>query len=224
MRANKAGALATCYSSLSSKQVPGKGFATFRRMMIELALIRRAVLFFLFFLAPVLAAAQTGVAPRWEIFGGYSYLRLESKSFGFATDYTNMNGWNAAVTFNWRLKWSLTADISGHYGTQLSDLNYMMGPQYNWRRDKSKFFLHGLVGKGQNRVNITVGTQDHFESSGLAFAAGGGFDWDASPRFSLRVVQADYLNTDTFGKNQNDIRVSTGVIFHIGQIGHHPKL
>lgn len=193
-------------------------------MTIELALTRKTALSLLLFLAPVLAVAQTGVAPRWEVFGGYSYLRLDSKSFGFASDYTNLNGWNAAGTFNLNLKWSGTIDLSGHYGSQLSTLNYMIGPQYSWRRDKSKFFVHGLIGKGQNRVNITVGTQTHFESVGRAFAGGGGFDWDWSPRFTFRVVQADYLNTSTFGKSQNDIRVSTGVIFHFGQIGHHPKL
>lgn len=191
-------------------------------MTIEFALLRKTALFFLLLLAPVLAAAQ--VAPRWEVFGGYSYLRLDSQSFGFATNYTNMNGWNAAGTFNLNLKWSATLDLSGHYGTQLSTLNYMIGPQYAWRHDKSKFFVHGLIGKGQNRVNITVGTQTYFESVGRAFAGGGGFDWDWSPRFTFRVVQADYLNTSTFGKSQNDIRVSTGVIFHFGQIGHHPKL
>jgi len=190
-------------------------------MTTELALIRKTALCLFFLLAPGFAAAQ--VAPRWEVFGGYSYLRLDSTTFGFA-HAADMNGWNAAGTFNINLKWSVTADLSGHYGSQLRALNYMFGPQYAWRRDKSKFFVHGLVGKGQNRVDVTSGTQAYFESVGLAFAAGGGFDWDWRPHVSFRVVQADYLNTDTFGKNQNDIRVSTGVIFHFGQIGHHPKL
>lgn len=192
-------------------------------MTTELALIRKTAFSLLLFFTPLLAVAQTGVAPRWEVFGGYSYLRLDSPSFGFAHD-TNMNGWNAAGTFNLNLKWSVTVDLSGHYGSQLSTLNYMAGPQYAWRRDKSKFFVHGLIGKGQNRVNVTSGTQTYFESSGRAFAGGGGFDWDWSPHFSFRVVQADYLNTNTFNKSQNDIRVSTGVIFHFGQIGHHPRL
>ena len=192
-------------------------------MTIELALIRKTALFLLLVLAPAFAAAQNGVAPRWEVFGGYSYLRLDSTTFGFA-NWTNLNGWNAAGTFNLNLKWSATIDLSGHYGSQLSTFNYMIGPQYAWRRDKSKFFIHGLGGKGQNRVNIPSGNVNYFESVGRAFAAGGGYDWDWSPRITFRVVQGDYLNTSTFGKTQNDIRVSTGVIFHFGRIGHHPKL
>ena len=192
-------------------------------MTIEFALLRKTALFFLLFLAPVLAAAQNGIAPRWEAFGGYSYLRQDSTTFGFA-NITNMNGWNAAGTFNINLKWSATVDLSGHYGSQLSDLNYMIGPQYNWRRDKSKFFVHGLIGKAQNRVNITVGNQTHFESVGRAFAGGGGFDWDWRPRITFRVIQADYFNSSTFGKTQNDIRISTGVVINFGHIGHHPRL
>ncbi len=192
-------------------------------MTIELALLRKTLLFLAVILAPGFAAAQVAVAPRWEVFGGYSYLRLDSPTFGFA-NYSNMNGWNAAGSVNLTLKWSATLDLSGHYGSQLSDLNYLLGPQYTFRRDKSRFFVHGLVGKGQNRVDITVGTQTHFESVGRAYAGGGGFDWDWSPRITFRVLQADYFNTSTFGKTQNDIRVSTGVVFHFGHIGHHPKL
>src|SRR5579859_1817406 len=111
---------------------------------------------------PALACAQNGVAPRWEIFGGYSYLRVDSKSFGFAND-SNLNGWNGAGTFNINLKWSVSLDLSGQYGSQLRTFNYMIGPQYNWRHDKSKFFVHGLLGKAQDRVEITVGTKSGFQ-------------------------------------------------------------
>ncbi|MFZ0803031.1 MAG: hypothetical protein WBQ09_12670 [Terriglobales bacterium] len=194
-------------------------------MNIERAVIKTPffLLFWFVILAPGFAAAQTGVAPRWEVFGGYSYLRLDSPTFGFA-NYSNLNGWNAAGTFNLNLKWSATLDLSGHYGSQLRDFTYMIGPQYTWRRDKSKFFVHGLFGKAQDRVNITVGTKSGFEGVGRAFAGGGGYDWDWSPRITFRVVQADYIGGNSFGNTQNNIRVSTGVIFHFGQIGHHPRL
>ena len=45
---------------------------------------------------------------------------------------------------------------------------------------------------------------------------------DLTPRFTLRV-QADYLNTNTFGATQNNIRISTGLVFHHGHIGRHPS-
>jgi hypothetical protein len=192
-------------------------------MNIELAVIRKTLFFLLAILAPGFAAAQNGVAPRWEVFGGYSYLRLDSTSFGFANS-SNLNGWNAAGTFNINLKWSATLDLSGQYGSQLKTFNYLIGPQYAWRRDKSKFFVHGLFGKGQDRVDVTVGTKSGFQGVGRAFGGGGGFDWDWRPRISFRVLQADYINGNSFGKTQNNIRISTGVIFTFGQIGHHPRL
>jgi len=177
----------------------------------------------LFFAVSGTASAQTGVAPRWEVFGGYSYMRLDSPSFGFA-NYSNLNGWNIQGTVNITLKLSATIDFSGHYGSQLRDFTYMIGPQYTWRRDRSKFFVHGLFGKAQNRVDITVGSSSGFQGVGRAFAAGGGYDWDYNPRLSFRVVQADYINGNAFGTTQNDIRISTGVIFRFGQIGHRPRL
>jgi hypothetical protein len=192
-------------------------------MIIESALIRKIGLFLFVFLAPSLAAAQATFAPRWEVFTGYSFMRLNSTSFGFANN-SNLNGWNAAGTFNINLKWSVTLDLSGHYGSQLRDFNYMIGPQYNWRRDKSKFFVHGFFGKAQDRVDITVGTKSGFQGVGRAFAGGGGYDWDYSPRITIRVIQADYINSNSFGQTQNDIRVSTGVVFHFKEIGHHPRL
>jgi hypothetical protein len=192
-------------------------------MTIDFALIRKIGLLLLVFLTPALASAQASFAPRWEVFTGYSFMRLNSTSFGFA-DNSNLNGWNAAGTFNINLKWSVTLDLSGHYGSQLRDFNYMIGPQYNWHRDKSKFFVHGFFGKAQDRVDVTVGTKSGFQGVGRAIAGGGGYDWDYSPRITIRVIQADYINSNSFGQTQNDIRVSTGVVFHFKEIGHRPKL
>ena len=184
-----------------------------------------AVFFFFVFLA-VMAASDLSlgqVAPRWEVFGGYSYRRFDSPTIGYA-GWSNLNGWNVEPTFNLTTSWSIVADASGQYGSQLTLYNFMAGPQYSWRREKSKFFIHGLFGKAQNTFNLKTATRDGFESVGRAFAIGGGYDLVLTPRFTLRAVQADYVNTHTFGVNQNDIRVSTGLVFHFGQIGHRPKL
>jgi len=59
---------------------------------------------------------------------------------------------------------------------------------------------------------------------GMSDSAGGGFDFRLSRRMSIRPIQADYLLThfnefDTFQLNtsnstQNNLRLSTGVVFH----------
>ncbi|HXM23962.1 MAG TPA: hypothetical protein VN948_22085 [Terriglobales bacterium] len=186
---------------------------------------KRAAVFIFFVFSVVMAASSLSagqVAPRWEVFGGYSYLRLDSPTIGFA-NWSNLNGFNGEATFNLTPVWGLTADGSGHYGSQLTVYNYMIGPQYSLRRDKSKFFVHALFGKAQNTVNISTATRNGFESVGRAIAAGGGYDLDLTPRFTFRA-QADYLRTQTFGATQNDIRISTGLVFHFGHIGRRPKL
>jgi len=171
--------------------------------------------------ASSLTAAQ--VAPRWEIFGGYSYRSFDSTTVGYA-NRSNLNGFNIEPSFNITTQWSVVADVSGQYGSQLTVYNFMGGPQFYWRKEKSAFFVRALFGKGQNTVNIKTETRNGFESVGFAASAGGGYDRDLTPRFTIRVVQADYVHTHTFDVTQNDFRVSTGLIFHFGQIGHRPKL
>jgi hypothetical protein len=181
---------------------------------------------FLFFLSSVVMAGSSislgQVAPRWEVFGGYAYRNVDSPTFGFV-NRSNLNGFNAEGTFNITPRWGVTADVGGQYGSQMTVYNFLIGPQYALRRDKSKFFVHGLFGKAQDRVNITTSISSHFESVGRAIGAGGGYDLDLTPRFTFRV-QADFLRTDTFSTTQNDIRASTGLVFHFGHIGRRPKL
>jgi hypothetical protein len=186
---------------------------------------KRAAVFIFFVSSLVMMASSLShgqVAPRWEVFGGYAYRNVDSTTFGFA-NRSSLNGFDAEGTFNIKPSWGVTADVGGQYGSQLTVYNFLAGPQYAMRRDKSKFFVHGLFGKAQDRVDISTSIRNHFESVGRAIVAGGGYDRDLSPRFTFRV-QADFLRTDTFGTSQNDIRASTGLVFHFGHIGRRPKL
>lgn len=153
---------------------------------------------------------------RWDVFGGFSYLRFESTPLGFAGN-SNLTGWNAALAFNIKDALSVTADASGHYGNQITAYNYMIGPQYSYRWERSRVFGRFLFGKAQNNVNIVQPTRGGFESVGRAYGGGGGYDWDLSPRLTLRAIQVDYLHTNTFGLTQGDIRVSAGVVVHFGR-------
>lgn len=186
---------------------------------------KRLAAFVLLVFSVVIAASslsQGQVAPRWEVFGGYAYRNVDSTTFGFANRST-LHGFDAEGTFNITPRWGVTADAGGQYGSQMTVYNFLLGPQYALRRDKSKFFVRGLFGKAQNRVNITTSISSHFESVGRTLGGGGGYDLDLTSRFTFRV-QADYLRTSTFGTTQGDIRASTGLVFHFGHIGRRPKL
>ncbi|HXZ33670.1 MAG TPA: hypothetical protein VEH30_15445 [Terriglobales bacterium] len=182
--------------------------------------VASVILFLVLISASPLRAQE---AARVDAFGGFSYMRFNALTIGYPND-TNLYGFNAEGTFNIKLWLAVTANVSGNYGSQMSSYHFMIGPQYTWRRDTSNIFVHGLFGKAQNNVSIVQPTRSGFESVGRSFGAGFGYDHDWRDRFSIRVLQIDVFHSDTFKKSQNDARVSTGLVFHFGHIGHHRKL
>jgi hypothetical protein len=178
---------------------------------------------FLFSLLLTSASVRAQQVPRFDVFGGFSYLRFDASTIGYP-NYTNLYGWNGGATGYIKSNFGVAIDLSGHYGSEMSTYHFMIGPQYTWRRDRSKFFVHGLIGKAQTNVSILQPTRSGFESVGRSVGGGGGFDYDWSPRISIRVFQADFFRDNTFGTTQNNVRVSTGVVYHFGHLGHRRKL
>ena len=80
--------------------------------------MKRLILFtVLLFCFSAMAVAQ-GV-PRFELFGGYSYVRCDTEEFsrGSLDEGCNMNGWNASVAVNAN-KWAgIVFDFGGYYGS-----------------------------------------------------------------------------------------------------------
>jgi hypothetical protein len=186
---------------------------------------RRRLFFASFFFSLLLTSASLPAqqVPRFDVFGGFSYLRFNALTIGYPND-TNLYGWNGGVTGYIKSKFGVTIDLSGNYGSQISAYHFMFGPQYTWRRDKSNIYFHGLFGKAQNNVSIVQPTRSGFESVGRSFGGGFGYDYHWSDRISIRIFQVDVFHSNTFGKGQNDGRASAGVIYHFGHIGHRRKL
>src|SRR5262245_18036840 len=101
---------------------------------------------------PIIAQAQE--APRVEVFGGYSYLRLADS--GLDGQDRELNGYNVAGAITVLKKsLALKADVSGHFG----DVNagiisidqrqtlFMFGPQLTLRKsERFQPFAHALFG------------------------------------------------------------------------------
>lgn len=172
------------------------------------------------FLSPSLRAQE---APRFDAFGGFSYLRFDATTIGYP-DYTNLYGWNGGISGAITRKLSVAIDLSGNYGSQMSSYHFMIGPQYTRRRDRSRIFAHVLIGKAQNNVSIPQPTRSGFESVGRSFGGGIGFDYDWRPKITIRVFQAEFFHDNTFATGQNDPRVSIGLVYRFGHIGHKRKL
>jgi hypothetical protein len=161
-------------------------------------------------LLPCSAAAQdTQDTPTAEFFGGYSYLRANPKG-GFKG--SNGSGWNASAAWNLNERWGIKGDFSGYYccsGNGEKEHNFLFGPQFNIRREKANFFVHGLVG-------VSHGNAPGFSDTVLAWAGGGGVDIRLGERFAVRVAQVDYFGTHYANALQHHFRYSAGLVFRFG--------
>jgi opacity protein-like surface antigen len=192
-----------------------------RKLLLGLAVL---------FLTPVIASAQD--APDVEVFGGYSYFR--ESDYGIFED-SNLHGWEVSATKNFTRYFGVEVDVSGHYGTRderdlniippidpvfipevkTSAFNYMIGPHFGADVGKARPFAHALIGGTTERFNIN-GFGNGSDTS-LSATFGGGLDFQLTKSISIRAIQADYILT-TFGpNNQNNLRLSTGVVFTFGR-------
>jgi hypothetical protein len=176
--------------------------------------LRSPALFLLLLLtvcAPWPASAQD--EPRVQVFGGYSYTRFDSPSFGFSKS-SGLNGYNFSPAFNLIRGFGVAAELSGQYGSNVDFRDLAIGPQFLYPKGKALFFAHVLVGTARSFVRVGTGERD----TERAVAVGGGMDLDLSSRFAVRVFQVDYLRTNLFQENQNNLRFSTGLVYRWGTL------
>jgi peptidoglycan-associated lipoprotein len=172
-------------------------------------------------------SAVSNMPPRADLAIGYSYLHSNAPPGGCGC--FNMNGGSAA--FAWTLKpgsWALVGDVVSTHSSGVSAAGYGLtltaftgGVRY--LPPVGHFSLHPfgqvLAGVAHSSGTLVQGSQSATTNAGAAFAGnfGGGLDLHVSPRFSVRLVEADYLLT-TFdnGSNnhQNNLRISAGVVIH----------
>lgn len=157
------------------------------------------------------SAAQN--MPRVQVFGGYSYTRYDTPSFGFANT-SGLNGYTFSPAYNIIRGLGVVAELSGQYGKNVNLRDLAVGPQFLYPRGKMMFFGHLLIGDARSLVQAG-GPQ---EDTARAIALGGGMDYDISTRFALRAFQVDYLHTTLFSTTQKNFRVSTGLVYRWGSI------
>jgi hypothetical protein len=163
-------------------------------------------------LLPATLQAQVDT-PRIQVFAGYSYLRFQSTTVGFA-DNTGLNGFTVSAAGNLWRNLGVVAEASGNYDSHLDVKDFAFGPQVLWPKGPFLFYGHGLWGR--TRAVDHIGTTNR--DTGNMTELGGGVDMQISHRFSIRVVQADYLHTTFFSAKQNNIRFSTGLVYHWGAL------
>ena len=186
-------------------------------------------------LTAVVAAAQI---PGGDVYIGYSYFHadLSTNTRPLSTTFSNsnLNGWNGALELK-LLPWiSGVADFGGDYGNSRvspaceaiipcpvtfdvrANLHtFLFGPRASLSIGKIRPFAHALFGAGHVSANNSSGSSFPFSTSDTSFATaiGGGLDYKLIKGIAWRF-QGDYLRTSFFSSTQNNVRISTGIVFN----------
>jgi hypothetical protein len=161
-----------------------------------------------FLVVSALPLLQGQEIPRAQLFGGYSYLNFDSRSFGFA-NRSSLNGYTVSPAFNVFYGLGVVAEVSGQYGSRMNFRDVTIGPQFLFPRGNLLLYGHALFGSTRSLVNVGAGERDRERGVLL----GGGLDVGISSRFAVRLFQADYVRSTLFDGKQNSVRISTGLVY-----------
>jgi len=178
-----------------------------------------AAVFFTLVLSAGLANAQ--IPTGGNVFFGYSYYNTNLSS----VDRANLNGWEGSLEGK-VLPWvGIVADLSGHYGSQnfpttcpvipgpcpavnlkVNEHNVLFGPRVSVSVGKIRPFAEALIGVGH------VSAHSAGSDTSFATGVGGGLDYHLFPLLAWRV-EGDYVTTRFFSATQNNLQLSTGIVF-----------
>lgn len=173
------------------------------------------------FLALFAGAAQAQDHSKVDIFAGYSYLRFNPETSGVSS--FNLHGGSASIAYNANNWLSGVADFGAYHNGNILNSGvdgtlstYLFGPRVSYRH-YDRITPYGQVLFGVAHAGASIAGASGSDNA-FAMALGGGVDVGVSRHFAIRPVQVDYLLTrfnegTGSAQNQNNLRVSTGVVF-----------
>ena len=171
--------------------------------------------------------ANAQVPTSGNVFFGYSY--YNASALPVETGRSNLNGWEGSFEGK-IIPWvGMVADFSEHYGNASDcgfpvqpvgsgseqgfcsnvishEQNFLFGPRVSISVRKFWPFAEALFGGGH------VNTNGYGSDTSFATALGGGLDYKIIRPIGWRF-QGDYVQTRFFGATQNNVRLSTGIVF-----------
>jgi opacity protein-like surface antigen len=186
----------------------------------------RVVVCLLAFISFYGVAAHAQEGSKVDVFAGYSYVRDNPSTPG-ASGFS-LNGGTASVSYHVNGWLSGVADFGGYHNGNILGTNidgtlstYLFGPRVSYRRyGKITPFAQVLFGVAHASGSLSGSTATIVSSdNAFAMTVGGGVDYKLSHRFAIRPLQVEYLltrfsETGNGSQSQNNLRVSTGVVFH----------
>ena len=160
-------------------------------------------------------AAMAQDHPKAELFGGYSYARVNPGQGVKGENFPA--GWAASIAGNLNDWFGVVGDFSGHYktisGVKVNLHTYTFGPRISYRKnEKITPFAHVTFGGAH------VGGGGGISENALAITLGGGVDAKINDHFAFRVGQFDYVLTRFDGPvsgktaTQHNFRLSAGIV------------
>jgi opacity protein-like surface antigen len=149
-------------------------------------------------------ASAQGTASKVDFFVGYQYQHLNPggrgcQGFDVNLAY-NVTDWIGGVgDFGYCKETGLPSGIGGH------DFNYLFGPRVTYR-NTSRLQPFGQLLIGGQHEAVGGGSANTF-----ALTLGGGVDYKYNDRFSIRVIQAEYLHF--FETGSNNARIQAGLLY-----------
>lgn len=184
------------------------------RLLRQAAVILCSIIFLFIFTG--LSTAQT--APRLQFNGDYSYMRFGSKQLGFVDD-SGLNGGNVGFTFNIKPYFGAVGEIGGVWGSSFKYYDALAGPRLAWPHNKLIIYGQGLVGKVKTRVALPNEPNNGTTQVAFGYSLGGGVEYELTPRFSIRAIQADYMLAHVFSTDERNLRLSVGITYNFGSVG-----
>lgn len=180
--------------------------------------------------------------PKVELFLGYSYLRAVP-TMEAGNRLVWLHGGSASIAYNFNRYLGVVADVGAFTNSQMrftgaytstvdvdnqnvAVITYLFGPRLSFRHERFTPFVQALFGRMHaNQVSIANCTFSCIllpDENTFAMTAGGGLDIRVRRHLAIRIVQAEYLmtrftdySTSDTGM-QNDIRLSSGLVFRFG--------
>jgi opacity protein-like surface antigen len=185
-----------------------------------------------------LAASAQEVAPRVEISGGYSFLRVDLGAVpadivpGGDLGKLDTHGFNLSFAANPARHVGIISEFSQFtktesfniLGSPIADgvnvkvrvLTLLFGPRVTLHRGKVEPFVHALFGAARATAEAPdFGVSSENAAYAFAYALGGGFDVKVHNNFAIRVAQLDFLQARAGGQGLNNFRFSAGVVIRL---------
>jgi hypothetical protein len=165
----------------------------------------------LLFLAVPSHAQET---PAADVAVGYSYFHL-SGSPG-----ASLNGVSGSVAGNVNSVLGVVADLGVYHGSPqgvgVTDVSYMFGPRFSYRMPNHFTpFAQVLFGGSHISASFDEGSAS---TNPFAYSIGGGVDVPVGTSGAVSVrPQLDYVGLRENGSTENCVRLSVGIVVHIGR-------